>query len=237
MHVTATVAVIVAVVCSGVALAQDVDQTSRCPFQDRPKHGKGVYVRYDCTRFEGTFDGGELFGPGRATFADGRVMEGNFQFSRLVGKGVATWPDGRRYEGYFFNGRSNGPGVYTTSDGTVFEGKFLPGAKLQGWGTRRSLDGSTLIGEFREGEPFGDMLLVKPDGSRTVVVFAYGGKPPGPAAAQKPAGPASLPPPTSQPPAPASDGQKPQESPPSSATNPIEDLNKTIRNLRGIFGR
>jgi hypothetical protein len=111
----------------------------------------------------------------------------------------------------------------------VLEGKFLPGARLHGWGTRRSPDGNTLVGEFREGDPFGDMLLVKPDGAQEVVSYAWGGKPPLPAATQKAGTGTAAPPPDS--------GQKPQEPPPSSATKPVEDVTNTIRTLRGIFGK
>jgi len=226
----ATFAILLGMACSTLAIAQDAEKKFECSTQSPPKKGKGVAVRYDCARLEGAFDGGEMFGPGRLTYPDGRAMEGNFQRGRMFGKGVATWPDGRRYEGYFYDGRSDGLGVYTTADGTVYEGKFKPGAKLHGWGTRRSPDGNTLIGEFRDGEPFGEMLLVKPDGSKEVMAFAFGGKAPGSEKGQKTG--------TSNTPAATSPSrEKSQDASPSSVTKPEEDLNKTIRTLRGIFGK
>jgi len=226
-------AMFLSMVCSSVTIAQDADKNFECKTQSPPRKGKGVAVRYDCARLEGTFEGGEMFGPGRLTYPDGRVMEGSFQRGRMFGKGVATWPDGRRYEGYFYDGRSDGLGIYTTAEGTVYEGKFKPGAKLHGWGTRRSPDGDTLIGEFRDGEPFGEMLLVKPDGSKEVVAFAYGGKPPKSVQGQK-SGVTGT---SNAPPAASPSGEKSPEAPPSSVSKPADDVNKTIRSLRGIFGR
>ena len=233
MLMRATFAILLGMACSTLAIAQDAEKKFECSTQSPPKKGKGVAVRYDCARLEGAFDGGEMFGPGRLTYPDGRAMEGNFQRGRMFGKGVATWPDGRRYEGYFYDGRSDGLGVYTTADGTVYEGKFKPGAKLHGWGTRRTPDGNTLIGEFRDGEPFGEMLLVKPDGSKEVVAFAFGGKTPGPTQGQKTGATGT----SSTPAATSPSREKSQDASPSSVTKPEEDLNKTIRSLRGIFGK
>lgn len=217
MFLNAAWAVVLGVVFCAPTLAQENDATASCASKPPPSKGRGAFVRSDCARFEGEFSGGELFGPGRVTYQDGRVMEGNFQRTRLNGKGKASWPDGRRYEGYFRNGRSYGFGAYTASDGSVFEGKFRPGAKLHGWGTRSNPDGSTLIGEYREGEPFGEMLLVKADGSREAMAFSF------PAAQVAQAG--------------SSAEQKPRESPAASITKPLDDLNSTVRTLRGIFGK
>lgn len=130
--------------CAGPSLAE-----GECQSPKRPGNGPGVYVDYECTRYEGTFQNGYLFGQGKAAFADGRRYEGQFYSSRSVGRGVLTLPDG-----------------------TVDEGKFQRGGKLHGWGTRRLPDGATLVGEFREGEPFGALLKVKPDGTQEVVQFS-----------------------------------------------------------------
>lgn len=218
MPLRSALAVLLGMLCCAPAWPQDYDSAQSCTSTTPPAKGRGVFVRSDCARFEGEFDGTQLFGPGRVTFQDGRVMEGYFVNSRLNGKGVAKWPDGRRYEGYFKDGRSFGFGEYTDSDGTVFKGKFFPGAKLIGWGTRSSRDGSTLVGEFRGGEPFGRMLLVKADGSREVLTFAF------PAAAV-----ATQASPSAE--------QKPQESPASSITKPLDDVNNAVRTLRGLFGK
>lgn len=217
MLLKSALALLVGFLCCAHAWPQDYDSAQSCPSTSPPAKGRGTYVRSDCARFEGEFDGTELFGPGRVTFQDGRVLEGYFVKSRLNGKGVARWPDGRRYEGYFKEGRSFGYGEYTDSDGTVFRGKFFPGAKLYGWGTRSNRDGSTLVGEFREGEPFGRMLLVKADGSRETLTFSF------PTVETAQASPSTE--------------QKPREAPATSITKPLDDVNNAIRTLRGIFGK
>jgi hypothetical protein len=198
-----------------------------CTFQAPPARGQGVAVLTDCTRREGTFLGGVMFGEGKITYGDGRVLQGKFAWNELLGEGIATWPDGRRYEGNFCRSRSMGRGTYTHADGTVDEGMFEPGAKLHGFGARRLPDGSVLIGEFRWGKPFGAVLLVKADGSREAVAFNLQGAPGGANAA---AGP-----PAAVPAAPQS-AEKPRDAT-QSITQPVEDLNNAIRGLRGIFGR
>jgi len=218
MLLRSVLAMLLGILCCAPAWPQEWDSAQSCDSTPTPAKGRGVFVRSDCARFEGQFEGHQLSGPGRVTYRDGRVMEGHFENSRLNGKGVATWPDGRRYQGYFREGRSFGFGEYTDSEGSLFKGKFVPGAKLIGWGTRRSRDGSTLVGEFRGGEPFGRMLLVKADGSREEMTFAF------PAAAA-----AAQPSPSAE--------QKPRESPATSITKPLEDVNSAVRTLRGIFGK
>lgn len=202
-----------------VSLVPLVHAADECQSSAKPK-GKGTYVAYDCTRYEGTFNGGYLWGPGKITYPDGRVVEGDFQVNQLFGMGVATWPDGRRYEGQFRHGQSFGVGVYRTADGVTDEGLFRPGAKLHGWGTRTTPDGATLIGEFRAGEPFGKLLKVAADGSRQVVEFSLG------SAARQQASGTSTPEPETQDKS-AAEGIK----------KSVDEVNKKLRSLRGILGQ
>ena len=133
-----------------------------CAVQEAPEEGKGVMVRSNCLRQEGTFAKGEL-ASGKITYPDGRVAEGTFVGGRQLGKGTLTWKDGRRYEGMFVEGRSWGPGVFTAADGTRFDGDFEPGVKLVGIGIRKNPDGSMLVGEFVGGKPTATMVVVKGD--------------------------------------------------------------------------
>jgi hypothetical protein len=141
-----------------------------CEVQKPPDNGTGVGVRSDCLRTEGTFADGRLKN-GKITYPDGRVREGAFVGGQQIGKGKLTWKDGRRYEGNFVDGRSWGPGVYVGADGTRDTGMFRPGAKLNGIGTRKSPDGSALVGEFVNGQPSRKMLRVK-EGKAEVVELA-----------------------------------------------------------------
>ncbi|MEO5677132.1 MAG: hypothetical protein ABIQ84_06265, partial [Usitatibacter sp.] len=69
-----------------------------CQVQAAPEQGKGVMVRSNCIRHEGTFAKGVLQS-GKITYADGRVAEGTFVGGQQLGMGKLTWRDGRRYEG------------------------------------------------------------------------------------------------------------------------------------------
>lgn len=193
----------------------------QCTATSRPKSGQGVYVTSDCTRYEGNFRGDYLWGPGKISYPDGRSLQGSFQVNQLYGRGVEIWPDGRRYEGQFFGGRSNGPGKYTAADGTVEEGKFRPGLKLHGWGTRTTPDGVTLVGEFRDGEPFGEMIRAQPDGRQTIVKF---GTPPAQRAPDRGSA------------APGSAAEPAGEAPAKKGKKKVDELNKKLRDLKDIFG-
>ena len=151
-------------------------KTGACETQKPPDNGKGVGVRSNCTRTEGTFFKGQLQS-GKVTYPDGRVREGTFAGGQQIGMGTLTWRDGRRYEGMFVEGRSLGPGVFVAADGTRSSGMFRPGVKLTGIGSRKSPDGSVLVGEFVDGLPSKKMALVK-DGKAEVVEPGASGTPP-----------------------------------------------------------
>jgi hypothetical protein len=199
-------------------------QGQTCAAQGPPQNGKGVKIDARCNRSEGTFRNGQLTGPGKITFGDGRVAEGEFHEDRLYGTATLTWPDGRRFEGMTHANRTSGPGKYIDAGGSEYEGTFTTGAKLIGFGTRKSPDGSVLVGEFRDGEPFGNMMLVKADGTREQVAYPYPTtrRPPVAAVSDKPA---------------ASPTTAPPSQPPGNPKELLDDVNKTIRTLRGIFGR
>ena len=162
-------------------------RTGACDFAQPPQDGKGVGVRSDCLRSEGTFVKGQLKS-GKISYPDGRVREGTFADNQQIGMGKMSWRDGRRYEGMFVEGRSMGPGVYVAADGTRDSGMFQPGARLTGLGTRENPDGSVLVGQFVDGKPSRKMVLVK-GGKSEVVEIPEPGAAPGGTARVEPAGP------------------------------------------------
>lgn len=162
-------------------------RTGACDFAQPPQDGKGVGVRSDCLRSEGTFAKGQLKS-GRISYPDGRVREGTFADNQQIGMGKMSWRDGRRYEGMFVEGRSMGPGVYVAADGTRDSGMFQPGVRLTGLGTRENPDGSVLVGQFVDGKPSRKMVLVK-GGKSEVVEIPEPGAAPGGTARVEPAGP------------------------------------------------
>lgn len=210
-------------------------------FRDGLLHGKGRHS-YPTDRVEeGDFRRGRLWGRGRIAYADGRVAEGEFVDGRLSGLGRISWPDGRSHEGYFRNGSPEGPGRQVNAQRQIDEGLFGTSGKLDGKGIRTLADGGKLYGQFRDGNPVGDVTLVRPDGSEERQRYRMNGtretSPPAPAATTSPA------------PAPVSAGSSPgaaQGQPaPQPAQGPaetntgqvIQEVDRAIRGLRGIFGR
>lgn len=264
----------------GLALAQQ-----ECPeLRLSSPNGPGVIQRRDCTRFEGTFRDGRLQGPGKITYPNS-VEEGDFSRGRLWGRGKITWRDGRSsegdfvdgrlsgtgrvvfnaagdqwHEGLFFNGSPSGPGRRRDHRGEISEGMFDSSGNLQGRGIRTFTDGSKLYSQFRDGQPVGEGVLVKADGSEEPRVHNMFGRLQTPPAVAKPAAPPppAAPTPTAasapaaQPPAASSAGTpgtdppqpvaQPQPAPPSPSSGPsgtqvIQEVDRAIRGLRGLFGR
>lgn len=144
-----------------------------CDVQAPPDKGKGVAVSPNCVRREGVFADG-LLESGKIIYPDGRVAEGTFVAGQQFGEGKLTWRDGRRYEGMFLEGRSWGQGKFVAADGTQYTGMFQPGVRLVGMGIRKSPDGSMLVGEFVDGKPSRNLILVK-DGTAEKVEIGKDG--------------------------------------------------------------
>lgn len=205
-------------------------------FRDSLLQGKGK-ITYPGDRIEeGDFSRGRLWGNGKITFNDSRVAEGQFVDGRLSGQGKITWPDGRFHEGMFHNGSPTGPGRFRNAKGEVSEGMFDSGGKLVGRGIRTSADGTKIYGEFRENFPFGEVALVKADGSEEKQVYAANGRITK-GAAPAPTAPASSPAAANAPvpakiPAPPSPASIPD-----SAGQTIQEVDRALRGLRGLFGK
>jgi hypothetical protein len=201
-------------------------------FRNGKLHGQGKMAESDGRITEGSFMRGQLFGPGKITYETGDVAEGEFFNGYLSGKGRYSWKDGRVFEGTFFDGRVSGMGRYKLADGTVLWGMFDSTPRLDGLGVRTNPDGSRLVGEFRNGEPFGEMLYVKPDGARETRKYAWGGlsldKSAKPAPSTQPQGV------TGQPPGQPSQQPKGGGSP---GGQTVDEVNKAIRGFRNLFGK
>lgn len=212
-------------------------------FKNGKLHGKGKVTESGGRTTEGRFMDGRLNGLGKIAYGDGRIADGEFVNGMLSGTGRFVWPDGRRFEGTFYNGYVSGPGKYNIADGTVFEGMFSIQSRsspyLDGFGVRIQPDGSRLVGEFREGKPFGEMLFVRTDGTRERQTYAYRGKrvdAPGTTPAQRDQPQAGSQPAPQQPAEKTQPSQRPGDDKPA-AGKTQDDLNRAIRGLRGIFGK
>ena len=63
------------------------------------KHGYGVFVYRDETRFEGTFTNNVKEGQGIMYYSDGSKYVGDYHFGMMDGQGEYVWPNGVKYIG------------------------------------------------------------------------------------------------------------------------------------------
>lgn len=207
--------------------------------------GRGKVTHADGQIEEGDFRRGRLWGIGRIAYADGRVAEGDFVDGMMNGQGKLTWPDGRVHEGLFFNGSPGGPGRYRNARGEVWAGMFSGSGNLDGRGMHVLRDGTTIIGEFRVDRPVGDVTIEKPDGTKEAVSYDLRGRKLAREAAPAPAAgaPAAATPAATPPAAAAPAGQAaPQPAPAGSGAGPaagqvLQEVDRAVRGLRGLFGR
>ncbi|XP_029161469.1 uncharacterized protein LOC114933155 [Nylanderia fulva] len=82
------------------------------------KHGAGLLVLPDGTRYEGAFQNGLCSGLGVIIFSDGAKYEGEFMQGWFHGHGVFWRADGMKFEGEFRGGRVWGLGLVTYADGS-----------------------------------------------------------------------------------------------------------------------
>lgn len=95
------------------------------------RHGRGVLIWSDGSRYEGAFKNNYFQGFGRLTKADGDFYEGNWLKDKAHGYGrfVPGSAAGNKYEGHWIADRKHGQGKETYPDGTVFVGNFVQGMK------------------------------------------------------------------------------------------------------------
>ena len=82
------------------------------------RHGFGILLLNDGTKYMGEFENGLCHGLGVMTFADGSKYEGEFHQGKYNGLGVFTRCDRMKYEGEFKDGKVLGRGLLTFTDGT-----------------------------------------------------------------------------------------------------------------------
>jgi hypothetical protein len=98
---------------------------------DNQRHGVGVQVWNDGSRYEGIWKHDKACGRGRLIHADGDVYEGEWKEDKASGVGIYLHTDGARYEGMWENDKQHGEGVETWPDGARYEGSYRNGKKVQ----------------------------------------------------------------------------------------------------------
>ncbi|CAG9312094.1 unnamed protein product [Blepharisma stoltei] len=116
---------------------------------DKQRHGYGVQIWPDGSKYEGYWMLDKANGKGRLTHGDGDVYEGDWKDDKAHGFGIYMHTDGAKYEGQWQDDKQHGKGTETWPDGARYVGDYINGKK-HGRGTFFWADGSTYDGEFQD---------------------------------------------------------------------------------------
>jgi hypothetical protein len=136
---------------------------------DLKKHGFGVLVKEDGSKYEGGWENDEQSGYGRYFDIKGNYFvgywkngkangdgllcidrskfDGTWQNDVQIGKGSETFEDGSRYEGSYERGCKHGQGKFTWPDKSCYDGQFHNGM-ITGKGTFKWHDGRQYEGSW-----------------------------------------------------------------------------------------
>ena len=130
--------------------------------------GRGVWVYSDGSRYEGEWVRGVMInGHGIKIYSDGSRYEGEWERDTATGQGVKTYANGTRYEGEFKDDEYHGQGIVTYPNGTRYEGEFKYDKYHQGIVTYPN--GNRYEGEFKDDKYHGQGVF-------TSVKFSYEGE-------------------------------------------------------------
>ena len=150
------------------------------------RHGKGMQLWNDCSKYEGYWKYGKANGKGRLIHGDGDVYEGEWKNDKAhgfgvyihtdgakyegmwiedkqYGEGVENWPDGSVYKGQYINGKKHGKGHFAWSDGSTYDGEFIEN-DINGFGIYKWNDGRVFEGYWKNNKMDGKGVFVWPDG-------------------------------------------------------------------------
>ena len=119
------------------------------------KHGYGILIRKDGSKYEGFFENDKLQGRGRfidsqASFyyeGTNKLNLGFWKNNQANGQGQYFLFDGTKYTGFWKDDLQDGEGEEIFPDGTIYHGHFHKGKK-NGKGLVKWKDGSVFEGDF-----------------------------------------------------------------------------------------
>lgn len=119
------------------------------------RHGQGVLILPDNSKYIGEFKLGKMHGKGRMIFENGDVYEGNFRDNKAQGFGTYIQLNGYTYKGGFKNDKQHGFGIETWNNGSKYEGFYKKGLK-HGKGQLLFPNNVSYTGDFFENRIEGD---------------------------------------------------------------------------------
>ena len=113
------------------------------------KHGYGILLMSDGSKYEGYFRKGVFSGWGRLIDSDGTLYEGNFLNNKVNGKGIKKNLNGNLYIGDFTDSLRDGKGREETNE-HIYEGEFSNDKKNGSGKLEYKLLKDTYEGEFKD---------------------------------------------------------------------------------------
>lgn len=127
-------------------------------------NGRGRYIDHQgCFYYEGTWKENKAHGKGSYFLSDGTRYTGDWKDDVQEGEGEEINPDGTIYVGQFQDGEKNGKGLVKWTDGSSYEGDFVRSC-IHGKGTYKWSDGREYTGNWMNGKMHGKGMFTWPDG-------------------------------------------------------------------------
>lgn len=131
-------------------------------FKNNMFHGKGRLIDIKGDYFEGYFKQDCAHGFGKHVSSTGEIYIGFWANDKHQGKGQEFFKDGSQYEGEFKNGMKEGKGKFVYPDGSSYEGDFL-NDQMHGKGIYKLGEGKIYHGDFFKGKMEGTGFFIWPD--------------------------------------------------------------------------
>jgi hypothetical protein len=126
-------------------------------------NGRGRLIHADGDVYEGEWVNDKAHGNGLYTHMDGAQYNGEWKEDKQHGHGVETWPDGAKYEGNYYSGKKHGHGKFNWADGSTYEGEFLHN-NIEGHGIYQWSDGRKYEGDWKNNKMDGSGKFTWSDG-------------------------------------------------------------------------
>lgn len=159
-------------------------------FKDNKINGQGELTYANGDKYVGAWLDGRQNGQGTFFYANGNRYEGAFLNDYPNGVGTFYYKDGSKYTGQWRNGREHGQGAFITPVGQSVNGQWVKGQLQENWtqlttrvdtlsvrdcnfnycsgatGKYRYSDGTLYVGEFKNGKPHGEAVVIYTNGDR-----------------------------------------------------------------------
>lgn len=159
-------------------------------FVDNKIQGQGEMKYANGNFYSGNWENERRSGRGELIYANGDKYKGDFFNDYPHGQGTMIYNSGAKYIGEWQNGKENGSGTFYTAQGQPINGQWARGQLQENWdqltadvdtlsvrdcnraycdnitGKYKYRDGTLYVGQFSQGRPQGEGVVIYPNGDR-----------------------------------------------------------------------